>query len=72
VTAWLVVEDQGRVAVVRGYRGAEHARAAGCKPIWVGSVKGWMIDGHRLPDLLAYLDGAHVPHRVTVPSEVTT
>lgn len=32
---------------------------------YVGTVKGWMLDRHRLPDLLAYLDSRHVLYQVT-------
>lgn len=29
---------------------------------YVGTVKGWILDGHRLPDLLVYLDHRGVPY----------
>ena len=50
------IEEKGRQVVLRGWKVAELAREAGAKPIFVGSVGGWMIDAGRLPDLLAVLD----------------
>lgn len=42
--------------IVRGWRGGDLAREAGCWPLWIGSVGGWVIDLPRLPDLVAYLE----------------
>jgi hypothetical protein len=33
--------------------------------LYVGTVKGWLLDRHRMPDLLAFLDSRHVPYEVT-------
>ena len=34
--------------------------------IYAGTVQGWILDRHRLPDLLAYLDSRRVGYVVTV------
>lgn len=57
----------GRIAVIRGWRAVDLIRDAGCKPLYAGTVGGWMIDRHRLGDLLAYLEQRSIA--VTVITE---
>ncbi|GAA1543527.1 hypothetical protein [Nocardioides humi] len=55
----ITVTLDGRVAIFRGWRVAELIKDAGAKPIFsrsAGSAGGWMIDRHRLGDVLAYLE----------------
>ncbi|MFW6776257.1 hypothetical protein ACOACO_18395 [Nocardioides sp. CPCC 205120] len=52
----ITIEERGRQVVLRGWRAAELAREAGAKPLFVGSVGGWVIEATRLPDLMAILE----------------
>lgn len=58
----LRIVNQGRTIVVRG-----NAKllfdASPFRPLYIGaSARGWVLDAHRLPDLLAYLDSRGVPY----------
>jgi len=56
----ITVTLDGRVAVFKGWQVAELIKEAGAKPIYAGTVGGWMIDRHRLADVLAYLDERNI------------
>jgi hypothetical protein len=40
-------------------------QAGGFKPIYVGTVRGFLLDRERLPDILAYLESRHIAYEVT-------
>lgn len=50
------VSVESRVIVVTGWQVARVLTDAGLKPIYAGTVKGWMLDRHRLGDVLAALE----------------
>jgi len=60
----ITLTPDGNVIVLRGYRVAQLARQAGLRPTFAGSVGGWMVDAHRLPDLVAWLDYRHVAYEL--------
>lgn len=43
--------------------------AGGFRGPYLASVRGWILDGHRLPDLTAYLEYRRVPYVVTGASD---
>lgn len=64
---WII--EQGNTFIVKG--NAKMVLAEGkFRGLYVGTVHGWILDRHRLPDLLAYLDSRHVPYEVTKRGEV--
>lgn len=56
----LTITLDGRVAVVRGWGAADLIKAAGGKPIYAGTVGGWMVDAQRVGDLIAYLEQRNI------------
>lgn len=52
-TATVTVEE--RVVVVTGWQVGSLLANAGLRPIYVATVKGWMLDRHRAGDVLAIL-----------------
>lgn len=51
------------IVAVRGWRAVELMREAGLRPTYSGAAiggGGWMVDRHRLGDLLAYLESRNV------------
>lgn len=52
----ITIEPDGKIMVIRGYKVAEVARAAGLKPTYSASAGGWMLDADRLPELVAWLE----------------
>ncbi|MBM0128058.1 hypothetical protein [Pimelobacter simplex] len=66
----ITVTIDGRVAIFKGWQVAALLKEAGTKPIYAGTVAGWMIDRHRLADVLAYLDERNIA--VTISSEEKT
>lgn len=67
----LRVRECGRTIVVTGYRAADLCRAAGLKPLWNGVSRGYVLDAHRLPDVLARAEHEGRPVTITTESEVT-
>lgn len=65
----IIATLDGRIVVFTGWRVAELLKEAGAKPIYAGTVGGWMIDRHRLGDVLAYLEQRNIS--VTVLGEGT-
>lgn len=61
----VTVTLDGRVAVVRGWRAADLIKESGGKPIYAGTLGGWMVDRHRVSDLLAYLELRNIAATVT-------
>ena len=53
-------------------RGNAHAllRDGGFRGLYVGTVRGWILDRKRLPDLCAYLTSRRVPFEVTPSPEL--
>lgn len=51
----VTVALDGRVAVFRGWRVADLIAEAGCRAVFSGTAGGWMVDRHRVGDVLAYL-----------------
>lgn len=62
-TAWVISEPQ-RV-LVKGYNVATLLREAGMRPVYLGTVKAWALDAHRLPDVVAWLEYRNVTVTVT-------
>lgn len=57
----LRIVKQGSCIVVRG--NARQVLLDGrFVPYYVGTVKGFMLDAHREPDLLAYLESRSIPY----------
>lgn len=59
-----VVETHDRVIVVRGKDAGDALRSAGRKALWVGTVRGWMLDRRHEADVLALLEAAGYVVRV--------
>lgn len=60
----LFILDRGETFVVRGHAWAL-LTGAGIKPYYCGgSAMGFVVDGHRLRDLCAYLDNRRIPYRI--------
>jgi hypothetical protein len=66
----ITITPDGSVVILRGYRVAQLARQAGLRPTFAGSVGGWMVDAHRLSDLVAWLDYRHVAYELE-PTDVS-
>ena len=64
----LHIAQDGRTIVVRG-NAAHVLQVGGFRGIYVGTVRGWMLDSHRLPDLLAYLDSRGISYRLSQAGE---
>jgi hypothetical protein len=60
----LNIENRETTIVVRG-NARMLLQDGGFHALYVGTVRGWILDRHRLPDLLAYLDHRRVPYRLT-------
>lgn len=52
----LYLTRDGSIVVMRGYKAAGIARAAGLRPTYSASAGGWMVDASRLPELVAWLE----------------
>ena len=65
----LSIIDRGTTVVVRG-NAMTVLRDGGFRGLYVGTVRGWILDGHRLPDLTAYLDSRRIPFEVAPRTEV--
>lgn len=63
-----MIARDGTCIVVRGNAHAVLA-AGGFRGLYVGTVHGWMLDAHRLPDLLAYLESRRIPYRLSRAGE---
>ena len=59
---WII--EQGQSFIVKG-NAPQVLTDGGFRGIYVGTVRGWVLDAHRLADLLAYLDSRRVTYRVT-------
>jgi hypothetical protein len=62
-TVTVTVEE--RVVVVTGWHAGTILRAEGLRPIYAGTRHGWMLDRHRLPDVLAILQHRGIDAVVT-------
>jgi hypothetical protein len=58
-----IIEERRRL-IVKGNAKLVLAEG-GFRGLYVGTVKGWILDRERLPDLLAYLDHRRVPYTLT-------
>lgn len=64
LTTTLHIIDRGRTFVVRGNAWTA-LTGAGIKPFYCGgTARGFVVDGHRLGDLCAYLDSRRIPYRI--------
>lgn len=54
-----IVKGNARLLLERG----------GFRGVYVGTVRGWILDSHRQADLMAYLDSRRVPYVVTGASD---
>ena len=52
------VSVETRVIVVTGWKVGNVLNDAGIRAVYVGTVKGWMVDRHNLGNVLAVLDRA--------------
>lgn len=52
----ITITPDGSIVVIKGYKIAEIARAAGLRPTYSASAGGWMLDVKRLPELVAWLE----------------
>lgn len=59
----LFISRDGNCIVVRG-NAWQLLRDGQFVPYYVGTVHGFMLDAHRLPDLLAYLDSRRIAYRL--------
>ena len=59
----LHIIDRGDTFVVRGNAWTALS-GAGIKPFYTGVSRGFVVDGHRLADLCAYLDSRGMPYRI--------
>lgn len=59
---WII--ENGNTIIIKG-NAKLILTEGGFRGMYVGTVKGWMLDRHRMPDLLAYLDSRRVPYEVT-------
>lgn len=58
------IKVDGTVIGVRGWRAADHLRAAGKRPVFSGT-SGWMLDRRHLGDVLAYFEHQHITVVIT-------
>lgn len=65
----VIIHEDGNVLILRGWRAADLAREAGLRPLYVGTVGGWMLDAHRLPQLVAWLEHRNVRHELATLDE---
>lgn len=59
----LHILDRGRTFVIRG-NAYQVLRAGGFVPYYTGVSAGFVLDGHRLGDLCAYLDSRRISYRI--------
>lgn len=59
---WVI--ENGKTYIVKG-NARQVLLDGGFTPYYVGTVRGFMVDADRVPDLLAYLDSRHVAYEVT-------
>lgn len=59
---WIV--ESGNTIIVKG-NARMLLQAGGFRGVWVGTVRGWLLDRERLPDLCAFLDTRRVAYVVT-------
>ena len=67
----LFITERETTVVVRG-NAHTLLQAGGFRGLYVGTVRGWILDRKRLPDLCAYLTSRRVPFEVTVSPELCT
>ena len=65
----LLITERETTIVVRG-NAHVLLRNGGFRGLYVGTVRGWILDRKRLPDLCAYLTSRRVPFEVTVSPEL--
>lgn len=59
---WII--ENGNTYIVKG-NARQVLLDGGFKPLYVGTVKGFLIDTYRVPDMLAYLDSRRIAYQVT-------
>ena len=60
----LSLVEQGRTFVVRG-NAFQLLKDGGFRGVYAGTVRGWLLDTRRLPDLCAYLDSRRIPYTLS-------
>lgn len=68
MAAPLLILERDTTIVVRGNARTVLADG-GFRGVYNGVARGWVLDRHRLPDLLAYLDARRIGYRVTAAGE---
>jgi len=63
---WII--EQGQSFVVKG-NARQILADGGFRGIYVGTVRGWILDRHRQADFMAYLDAHRPPYQVTEASD---
>lgn len=60
----ITITRKGTIVVLHGWKVAQLARQAGLKPMYAGTVQGWMLDAHKLPDLVGWLEYRNVRYEL--------
>ncbi len=60
----LKIIDRGDTFVLHGWHAGDLAKEAGVKAVFNGIAGGWVADGTRLPDLMAYLQYRNIGVRL--------
>jgi hypothetical protein len=55
----ITVDDRRGLALVRGWDAKELVEAAGHRPLWSGSGRGWVVDARHVPDVEALAQHEH-------------
>jgi hypothetical protein len=63
---WII--EQGHCFIVKG-NARQFLADGGFRGVYVGTVRGWILDRHRQADLMAYLEARGVPYAVTGASD---
>jgi hypothetical protein len=61
----IMITDRGATIVMTGYKVAQIARLAGLRPVYNGVAQGWVSDGRKLGDLLAFCQSRNIAVTVT-------
>lgn len=59
---WVI--ENGKTYIIKG-NARQVLLDGGFTPYYVGTVRGFLVDAHRIPDLLAFLDSRRIAYEVT-------
>lgn len=65
----ITITPEDNIVVIKGYKVAEIAKAAGLRPTYSASAGGWMLDLRRLPELVAWLEYRNFRYEMAGTSE---